>query len=70
MDLMEDREMSPETLFKRWYIETPRAGASVDHALLPPSPPGSLLRPYTDPDGDIIIDDFVSHVHKIGRAHV
>ncbi|PSN62044.1 hypothetical protein BS50DRAFT_577912 [Corynespora cassiicola Philippines] len=66
MDLMEDREMSPETLFKRWHIETPRAGAFVDHALLPPSPPGSLLRPYTDPDGDIIIDDFVSHVHKGG----
>lgn len=52
------RGMTPETLVKRWALRTPSQHGSeyVDGAGLPPSPPASLERPYTDLEGETLLD--------------
>ncbi|KAF2658745.1 hypothetical protein K491DRAFT_755847 [Lophiostoma macrostomum CBS 122681] len=52
------RGMTPETIVRRWALQTPSQDGSeyVDGAQLPPSPPASLERPYTDFEGETLID--------------
>ncbi|KAF2265700.1 hypothetical protein CC78DRAFT_567292 [Lojkania enalia] len=57
------RDMTPESRVRVWDVTTPSPGASVDGAQLPPSPPQSLERPYTDFEGDTIVDDIVEAIN-------
>lgn len=59
-------EISPKTLVQRWNRAPSQSDSgSIDGAMLPPSPPisfsppTSLERPYTDMEGDTMIDSMV-----------
>ncbi|KAF2473894.1 uncharacterized protein BDR25DRAFT_256894 [Lindgomyces ingoldianus] len=53
--------MSPTTRVKSWHVKTPGSSASTDEADRLPSPT-SLERPYTDFEGDTLIDDMVEAI--------
>lgn len=55
------REMSPETRIEFWDVSTPVGDIGdtsdpIDTVELPPSPPVSLERPYTDFEGETMLD--------------
>jgi hypothetical protein len=63
------RGMTPETLVQRWALRTPRQTGSgyVDGAQLPPSPPASLERPYTDFEGETLIDGLAEVINPLSE---
>jgi hypothetical protein len=60
------REMSPETRVDLWEVSTPVRDEpdSADNVELPPSPPTSLERPYTDFEGDTVIDAIAQDLNQ------
>ncbi|KAF2873720.1 hypothetical protein BDV95DRAFT_489426 [Massariosphaeria phaeospora] len=57
------KALSPETLITNWDLRTPAASPSADATKLPPSPPTSLERAYTDYDGDTLLDGLTEHMN-------
>lgn len=60
-------EMSPSARVTNWTIKTPQKG-TIGESEVPPSPPKSLERTYTDFDGDTLIDDIVQVINPDQEA--
>jgi hypothetical protein len=61
---------NPQLKVQQWDVRTPspRASGDGDVTMLPPSPPQSLERTYTDFEGDTLIDGMVEKLNtKEGR---
>ncbi|KAF2736100.1 hypothetical protein EJ04DRAFT_463485 [Polyplosphaeria fusca] len=57
---------SAQAKVQHWDVKTPPSGdfEDGDDTLLPPSPPQSLERPYTDFEGDTMIDEMVETLNS------
>ncbi|KAF2121444.1 hypothetical protein BDV96DRAFT_484261 [Lophiotrema nucula] len=63
--ILQGSSPGPNTRVQTWDVKTPSPTfSSDDPALLPPSPPTSLERPYTDFEGDTLIDHMEENLQK------
>jgi hypothetical protein len=63
------RQISPNTLVKEWAAMAPNHSQNLkidemEHVEIPPSPPMSLERPYTDDEGDTLVDELQEHLKQ------